>query len=92
LAWTGRTLAPFGGRRCGDNGEIDGVDGSAWYLVTDVVFDVGKRDRVFLAAEADGIALSAGARGAADAMHIIFGIVRQIEIEHVTDVGNVQAA
>jgi len=40
--------------------------------MSDVALDVGQRDGVFLATEADGIALGAGARGAADAMHVVF--------------------
>jgi hypothetical protein len=61
-------------------------------MVADVALDVRQRDGVFLATEADGVAVGAGARGAADAMHVVFGIVRQVEIEHVADIGNVQAA
>src|SRR6188768_2510365 len=38
-------------------------------LVRDVVLDVRQRHRVFLASEADGVTLGAGARRAADAMH-----------------------
>ena len=60
--------------------------------MTDVTLDVGERNGVFLAAEADGVAVGAGARGTADAMHVVFGIVRQIEVEHVADIGDVQAA
>ena len=52
----------------------------------------GSAHRVFLAAEADGVALGAGARRAADAMHVVRGILRQVEVEHVADVGDVQAA
>ena len=92
IAVARRALAPLGGRRRGDGGQIRRLDGGARNLMADVALDVGQRDGVFLAAEADGVALGAGARGAADAMHVVFGIVRQVEIEHVAHVGNVQAA
>ena len=61
-------------------------------LVADVGLDIGQRDRVLLATEADGVAVGAGARGAADAVHVVGRILRQVEIEHVADIGNVQAA
>src|SRR6185295_17972077 len=67
-----------------DRGHLD--------LVRDVVLDLGQRHGVFLAAEADRVALRAGARGAADAMHVVGGILRQVVVEHVTHVGDVQAA
>src|SRR5580698_1912818 len=79
----GCAFAPHGGRGCGDRGQIDGFDGGAWNLVSDVALDVRQRDGIFLAAETDGIAVGAGTRGAPDPMHIILGIVRQIEIEHM---------
>ena len=52
----------------------------------------GRQMRVILAAEADGIAFGAGARRAADAMHVVGVVLRQVVVEHVADVGNVQAA
>src|SRR6185437_3343997 len=61
-------------------------------LVADVALDIRQADRILLAAEADGIALRSSARGASDAMHVIGRILRQIEVEHVADVGDVQAA
>jgi len=60
--------------------------------VADVLLDVRQRDGVFLAAEAYRVALGAGARSAADAMHIVLGIVRQIEVEDMAHVGNMQTA
>ena len=61
-------------------------------LVSHITLDVGQRDRVLLAGEADGVALGPGAGRAADAMHVIGRILRQVEVEDVADVGNVQAA
>src|SRR6185503_18476396 len=52
-------------------------------LVRDVVLDVRQRHRVFLAAEADGVTLGAGARRAANAMHVVGGVLRQVVVEHV---------
>ncbi len=60
--------------------------------MADVALDVGQRNGVFLAAETDGVAFGAGAGGAADAMHVVFRIIGQIEIEDMADIGNVQAA
>ncbi len=60
--------------------------------MSNVTLDIRQRDGVFLAAETDRVALGAGARGAAYAVHVVFRIVRQIEIEHMADVGNVQTA
>ncbi len=60
--------------------------------MADIALDVGQRNGVFLAAETDGVALGAGACSASDAMHIIFRVIRQVEVKHVAHVGNVQAA
>ncbi len=59
---------------------------------TDVAFDIGQRLHEVFAAETDRVALGAGTRRAADAMYVVFGILWQVVIEHVADVGNVQAA
>ena len=61
-------------------------------LAADERFDVGQRDRVGFAAEADRVAGGAGARRAADSMHVVFGILRQVVVEHVAHAGHVQAA
>src|SRR5579871_4321486 len=87
-----RPFARLGGRRSGDGGEIGGIDGGAWDLMTDVALDVRQADRIFLATEADRVAFRAGARGAPDTMHVVLGVVRQIEVEHVAHVRDVQPA
>ena len=61
-------------------------------LATQVFFDIRQRDRVFLAGEADGIAGGAGARCAADTMHVVRRILRQIVVENMANVGHMQAA
>src|SRR6185503_8475260 len=43
-------------------------------LAADELFDLGQRDRVGLAAEADRVAGSPCARRAADAMHVVLGV------------------
>jgi hypothetical protein len=58
-------------------------------LATDERLDVRQRDRLGLAAEADRVARRAGARGAADAVHVIFGILRQVVVENVAHARNV---
>ena len=60
--------------------------------MSDVALDVRQRNRVFLAAETDRVALGARARRAPDAMHVVLRIVRQIEIEDMAHIGNVQAS
>src|SRR5580658_3299590 len=75
-----RALPPLGGRRRRHGGQSHGVDRGARYLMADVVLDVGERYGELLAAEADGVAFGAGARRAADAVNVVLGIIRQIEI------------
>ncbi len=50
------------------------------------VFAVGGRN------DGDGGAAASGAAGAADAMHVIVGVMRDVEVEDVADGGNVEAA
>src|SRR5690606_31771168 len=45
--------------------------------------DVRQADRVALAGEADRVALFAQPRGAADAVHVVFGIERQVVVVDV---------
>src|SRR5215471_6443759 len=42
--------------------------------------------------DGDGGAAASGAPGAADAMHVIVGVMRDVEVEDVADGGNVEAA
>ena len=69
-----------------------GGDGGNRNLVTDEFLDLRQAEDVFFAGERDGVARGAGARGAADAMHVVLGILRQVVVEHVRDLGDVQAA
>src|SRR5579863_8373205 len=81
-------------RRPGDHpgGEQFRCDGREGNLVADVGFDVRQRHGVLLAGEADRIALGAGARGAPDPMHVVGRVLRQVKVEHVTHVRDVQSA
>jgi hypothetical protein len=47
----------------------------------------GSEIDVVLAAEADRVALRAGARGAADAVHVVGAVLRQVEVEDVLTSG-----
>src|SRR5947207_7460024 len=58
----------------------------------DITLDFRQRHRILLARETDGVALGAGAGGAADAVHVVGRVLRQVEVEHVADVRDVQAA
>jgi hypothetical protein len=60
--------------------------------MTDVVLDLRQRDRKLLTREADCIAVSAGAGRTSYAVYIVRGVLRQVVVEHVTDIGNVQTA
>src|SRR5262252_1639356 len=42
--------------------------------------------------DGDGGAAPSGASGAADAMHVVVGVMRDVEVEDVADRGNVEAA
>ena len=61
-------------------------------LAADERFDVGQRDRVRLTAEADRVAGGACARRAADAMHIVFRDVRELVVDDVRQLLDVEAA
>src|SRR5690348_7902182 len=67
-------------------------DGRGRHLVPDVVLDFRQRHGVFLAREADGITFSPSACRAADAVYVVRGVLRQVKVEYVTDVRNVQPA
>ena len=68
------------------------VDGGTRDRLPDVRLDVGQRHRVELAGEADRVALRTEARRAADAVHVVLGVERQVEIEDVAHVLDMQAA
>src|SRR5882724_12442332 len=68
-----------------------GGDGKRRYFVAEVAFDLRQRDREFLAGEADGIPIRAGTRRTSDAMHVVRGVLRQVEVEHVADIRDVQS-
>ncbi len=58
--------------------------------MSEVVLDFRQRYRVFLASEADRVTFRPGASRAADAMHIVRRILREVEVEDMAHVGNVQ--
>ena len=58
----------------------------------EVGLDFRQCDRVFLACEADGIAVGSGSGRSSDPVYVVGRILRQIEVEHVTDVRDVQSA
>src|SRR5690606_33663665 len=61
-------------------------------LLLDVGLDVRQRHRVALAGEADRVALGAQPRGAADAVHVVLGVERQVVVVDVLHAVDVQAA
>ena len=82
----GIVFGPYAGaarrpaRRRDQQPGLDALDGN---LLLDVRLDVRQAHRVEIAGEADRVALGAQARGAADAMHVVLGVVRQVVVEHV---------
>jgi hypothetical protein len=60
--------------------------------MTDVVLDLRQRDRKLLTRETDCIAVGAGASRTAYPMYIVRGVLRQVVVEYVTDIGDVQTA
>ena len=60
--------------------------------LADQLLDLGDRLAVGRADDGDRGAGLAGAAGAADAVDVVVGMMRDVEIEDVADVGNVEAA
>ena len=58
--------------------------------MTQVVLDFRQRYGVFLAGEADRVALRSGTSRAADAVDVISSVLWQVEVEDMAHVGNVQ--
>src|SRR3546814_13766035 len=54
--------------------------------------DVAHRGALIGGDEADRLALGAGARGAADAVDILFGNVRNFEVDHMADARHIDTA
>src|SRR5215468_8238922 len=82
-----RTLAVFG--RFG----VDFVVAlSAWNLLADQLLDRGHRLGIERGDDGDRSAGAAGAARTADAVDVIVGMMRYVEIEDVADGGNVEAA
>ena len=79
-------------RRAWNRRQQFGGNGFHRNLLFDVGLDLRQRLRVDLAGEADRVAFQAQARGAADAVHVVFGIKGQVEVVHVADRVDVQAA
>src|SRR5690606_9885987 len=61
-------------------------------LLLDEGLDVRQPDGVALAGEADRVALGAQPRGAADAVHVVLGVERQVVVVDVRHALDVQAA
>ena len=58
----------------------------------DQLLDVAQERQLVVRAERDRDAVGAGARGAADAVHVAFRDVRQVEVDDVADAVDVDAA
>jgi hypothetical protein len=59
-------------------------------FVAQIALDLGQRHGELFASEADRIAFRTGTGGTAYAMDIIRSVLRQVEVEHMADGGNVQ--
>ena len=60
--------------------------------MADELLDLRQMHRVVLAAEADRVAEGAGTRRAADAMHVVLRVLRQVEVEDMAHFRNIQPA
>ena len=58
--------------------------------VTDKCLDVHQRERVVFAGEGDRVAAGTSSGSAARSVDIVFGILRQVVVEHMADARDVQ--
>src|SRR5690606_16808136 len=91
FAFFGLGLGAFA-RLARQRGQQVGGDRLDRDLLLDVRLDVRQALRIALAGEADRVALGAQPRGAADAVHVILGIERQVVVVDVLHAVDVQAA
>ena len=54
-------------------------------------FNGAQQSLIVLCDQGQRASARTGATGAANAMHVVFGVVRQVKIDHARHVGNVQA-
>src|SRR5260221_176470 len=83
------------GRGCRARAAVAGLeafDHAALDLAGHEPLNGGHQRTVFVADEGDGFALGAGTAGAADAVHIVLGHMRQVEVDHVGQGLDVEAA
>ena len=60
--------------------------------MTDIFFDIRQPHRKAFTCKCDRVTGCAGTCGAADAMHIVLGILGYVVVDYVTDIRYVQAA
>ena len=78
--------------RLDDLGQVVGVVFCHRQLVADVLLDVRERHDVGFAAETYGIPRRPGTRGPTNAVHVIFRVLREVEVDDVLHVRDVQPA
>ena len=81
-------MGPFGVQRLGRQA----FHGAMFDFLADQILDGGNEFLVAPPDQGDGMAGAPGPARAPDAMHIIVGLEGNIEVEDVTDRGNVEAA
>src|SRR5690606_33527798 len=62
------------------------------HAAADQSLDASQGEEVLAPHEGQGLAAGAGAAGAADAVHIVLGEARQLEVDHVRDARDIDAA
>src|SRR5688572_873030 len=98
LASVSAAAALAGGSTATTTRAIGDMRGMKWMvgidrdLLPDGPFDVAQKHALLCVAERDGDAVIAGARSAADAMDVALRLIRQVEIDHVGDAVDVDAA
>lgn len=60
--------------------------------MVDIGLDRRQVERILFTRQADGVAAGACSAGTADAVHVVFAVVRQIVVEDVRDGRDVQTA
>ena len=71
---------------------VEVVKLDSWNLLTNEALDGGNLLNIFAGHNRESIADTLSTSGAADAMHVVFGMMRHIEVDDVADLRHVNAA
>src|SRR5688572_32362216 len=71
---------------------LDAGDRAAGQLLTDALLDVADHHQVLPRGDRRDDSLAVGAGGASGAVHVVIDALRNVEVDHVLDAGDVDAA